>query len=159
MSASKTASQAYPLLIDALRLLPVHPLRERENLGVARHRALQDGTGELHGVPVPAADLEQLFMGEDAGAPRISPAGASFLLRLYKDGVLEVSPRRRDADGLELLEAFAQGRASILGRAFWLRPRTGKTRRVTPREIEVPASTPVVRPNDRVYRITTHRLT
>jgi hypothetical protein len=36
------------LLIDALRLLPVQPLEERDEWGQARVQAVREGWGEVH---------------------------------------------------------------------------------------------------------------
>ena len=74
------------LLIDALRLLPVHPLTERDELGQARYQALRQGSGEVHGTAVSLEDLQELFVQGDDGHPRISREGACVLLELYQEG-------------------------------------------------------------------------
>jgi hypothetical protein len=154
------SARAYPLLIDALRLLPVQPFREREELGFARHRALQAGFSELRGVSLPKTHLDELFLRDVPGAPRVSPSGAQVLLELFRRGALERIDRRVDG-GIELLEAYAQGRASILGPAYWKKPRArGSTHlsAATP-VVPPPALSRISWPHETRYRITAHRLT
>ena len=110
-------------MIDALRLLPVQPLKERDELGRARYAALRRGCGEGHANSVRLPDLEELFLEVDGSAPRISREGARLLLELYHEGVFETSLHRDAAADVDLLEAYAQGRASILGLSYWPRPR------------------------------------
>ena len=116
------ALDRFPLLIDALRLLPVAPRREREELGLARHRAQLHGIARLRGVRVAAKDLDELFVQEVPGAPRLSPSGAKLLLELFRQGALEHIDRKLDG-GIELLDAYAHGRASIVGPDYWNKPR------------------------------------
>ena len=131
----------YPLLVDALRLLPgVAPVRAREALGQARHWATRTGVGEVNGVPASVAQLEQMFLHGEGGGPRISQQGAAFLLKLFREGVFERQDMRKVQDGVELLTAYAEGRASIIGPGYWpKRKRSAGTRR-EPRV--VPATPP-----------------
>jgi hypothetical protein len=148
------------LLIDALGLLAAQPLRDRDALGQARHYAAREGTGEVHGVAVAKQDLEELFLQDRGPAPRISREGARVLLELFREGVLEVSPKKRANGGVELLEAYGQGRASIIGRGYWSKPRRAKTRAVCTRPPVENSTTKVVRgnPYERTYQVTAHRL-
>jgi hypothetical protein len=155
-----SSRRAYPLLTDVLRLLPVQPFREREELGLARHRAGQSDFGEVRGVRLPAAHLDELFVQDGSAAPRVSPSGARMLLELFRSGALERTDRSING-GIELLEAYAQGRASIVGLGYWKKPR--------PRKATVLASARPTSPvshtgfsgwlHEPRYRITTHRLT
>jgi hypothetical protein len=148
------------MLIDALRLLAVQPMRDRDELGQARHCAACEGVGDVHGVAVSHDDLEQLFIQDFDGAPRISREGARVLLELFREGVLEVSREKRAKGGFELLEAYAQGRASIIGPGYWAKPRRSKRNRLTARPtIERSVTRDVLStPYDRTYQVTMHRL-
>jgi hypothetical protein len=158
MSPAERNRSPYPLLIDALRLLPVHPGRERDELGQARYRATWDGSGEVHGVPVRLEDLEELFIQHGGGVPRASPDGARVLLELFRAGILEVSRDRTVEHGVELLEAYAQGSASIIGPGYWARrPRRKSQRAVAPPFRDGSTSAHVASYNP-AYRVTTHRL-
>ena len=149
-----------PLLIDALRLLPVHPLTERDELGQARYQALRQGSGEVHGTAVSLEDLQELFVQGDDGHPRISREGACVLLELYQEGVLEIARHKAVEGGVELLQAYAQGRASIIGPGYWPKPRRTRARKV----MALPSiERPTIRavrgtPNQRTYQVTMHRL-
>ena len=160
MDSSERKPYRCAMLIDALRLLAVQPLKERDELGQARHCAARDGWGEVHGVPVSHEDLEELFIQDGAGAPRTSREGARVLLELFREGVLEVSPKKRAKGGFELLEAYAQGRASIIGLKYWSKPRRAKRNRLTaPPTIERSVTRDVLgTPHDRTYQVTMHRL-
>jgi hypothetical protein len=158
--SEKSTPSPYPLLVDALRLLPgVRPVRERDELGQAKHRASMTGMGDVHGAPVSNAQLEQLFIyDERGGGPRVSPAGAAFLLRLFHEGVLERLDARTVDGGVDLLAAYAEGRASVIGPGFWpKRKRAPSVKRVAatpPRETW--HGTPALHPNR--YAVTIHRL-
>jgi hypothetical protein len=147
-------------LIDALRLLPVQPHKERDALGQARYEAIHSGRGDVHGVPVSGDELNQLFLDAAPGGPRVSKQGALLLLRLFREDVLEVVEERLQEACIDLLEAYAEGRASILGTNFWTRPRGRRKaavpllQRVVP-EPEPELLTPPYRP---AYRVTVHRL-
>jgi hypothetical protein len=160
MASDERKQHPYSLLIDALRLLPVQPMKARAELGEARHSAKHNGKGALHGVAVLLKDLDELFIEEEPGAPRISPKGAQLLLKLYRQGVLEVAEKRPDEDGAEILEAYAQGKASIVGAGFWTRPPRRKPQRAVASLFETDVS--IVRKfatlYERTYSITTHVL-
>ena len=158
-----------PLLVDALRLLPVQPLKERDAFGESWHLAKRTGSSEIHGVPVGMEELQHLFVQDDGTAPRISPDGATVLLRLYREGAFVHSDRKPAPGGIELLEAYAEGRASIVAYSYWAKPRrTGVTRRRPVEQPEVVTPTPTTSVHhstmfasrfERQYRVTTHRLT
>jgi hypothetical protein len=157
--SEKSTPNPYPLLVDALRLLPgIRPVRERDELGQAKHRASITGMGEVHGVPVSNAQLEQLFIYDERGGPRISPEGAAFLLRLFHEGVLERLDARAVNGGIELLSAYAEGRASVIGPGFWpKRKRAPSVKRIAaPPPRETWRGTPALHPNR--YAVTIHRL-
>jgi hypothetical protein len=148
------------MLIDALRLLAVQPVKERDELGQARYCAAREGVGTVHGVPVSNEDLEELFIQDSAGAPRISREGARVLLELFREGVLEASREKRAQGGFELLEAYAQGRASIIGLGYWSKPRRSRPNRVSaPPNVQRSVTRAVPgTPYDTTYRVTMHRL-
>jgi hypothetical protein len=160
MDSSERKPYRCTMLIDALRLLAVQPLKERDELGQARHCAAGEGWGEVHGVPVSHEDLEELFIQDGAGAPRISREGARVLLELFREGVLEVSREKRAKGGFELLEAYAQGRGSILGLGYWSQPRRSKRNRVSaPPNVQRSVTRAVLgTPYNKTYRVTMHRL-
>jgi len=152
------------LLLDALRLLPgIKPVREREELGVAKHQARLRGMGEVHGVPVPHDQLEQMFLHGETGSPRISPLGVRYLLRLYDEGVFEHEGNAGGTQGLELLAANAEERASILGPGYW--PKRKRSRR-SPKPAQLNRTVESWRIDNPLqsdqtitrYFITTHRL-
>lgn len=166
MAAPERHPYRCPLLLDVLRLLPVHPLRERDVLGLARFRARRAGWGVVHGVRLASGDLEELFLDQDGGHPRVSREGARLLLDLYQKGVLEASPTRDADGGVELLEAYADGRASIVSPAFLPRSGRRKSRSIAQRpphaapahskpDAPVQATRPGIDPS---YRMTVHRL-
>src|SRR4030095_13247554 len=79
---SAQSGGSFPLLVDALRLLPdVRPVCERHRLGEARHRALHapDGTTFINGVSVTLQEIEELFLRIEWGSPRVSQQGAALL--------------------------------------------------------------------------------
>ena len=149
-----------PLLVDALRLLPVAPRREREELGLARHRAQLHGIARVRGVRVAAKDLDELFVQEVPGAPRLSPSGAKVLLDLFRQGALERIDGKLDG-GIELLDAYAHGRASIVGPDYWKKPRRRRaTVLATPRPMpRVTSNVSFDSRQEPRYGITAHRLT
>jgi hypothetical protein len=92
---------------------------------------------------------------------RTSTALRAFpVLELFREGVLEVSREKRAKGGFELLEAYAQGRASIIGPGYWAKPRRSKRNRLTARPtIERSVTRDVLStPYDRTYQVTMHRL-
>jgi hypothetical protein len=160
MDSSERKPYRCTMLIDALRLLAVQPVKERDELGRARYCAVREGWGEVHGVAVSQEDLEELFIQDSAGAPRISREGARVLLELFREGVLEVSREKRAKGGFELLEAYAQGRASIIGPGYWPKPPRAKARAVYTRSPVQASITHNARgtPYQRTYQVTAHRL-
>ena len=68
MDSSERKPYRCTMLIDALRLLAVQPLKERNELGRARYCAAREGVGKVHGVPVSNEDLEELFIQDSAGS-------------------------------------------------------------------------------------------
>ena len=52
-------------------------------------------------VTVLLKELDELFIEQESGAPRVSPKGAGLLLKLYRNGVLEVAERRQVEVGLK----------------------------------------------------------
>ena len=158
MASNERKQHPYPLLVDALRLLPVAPMKTRAELGEARHSAKRHGEGAVHEVTVFLKELDELFIEEESGAPRVSPKGVQLLLKLYRQGVLEVAEKRRGEGGLEILEAYTQGRASIIGPGFWTKPPRRNPQRTLARPIEKHTSTVhgLVTPYTRTYLVTTH---
>src|SRR5262245_12617244 len=126
MQDSIDRSRCYPLLVDALRLLPdIRPVSERHQLGMAKHLASLSSsrTANVGGVTVTLAQLEQLFLYSERGGPRISPAGAKLLLHLFGEGAFEATECRKVEGGLEQLTQYSNGLASVLDYSFWRRAR------------------------------------
>jgi hypothetical protein len=115
------------LLADALRLLPVRPQKARYALGRAKHEATRLGSAEVHGVPVTLEELDELFLGDTAGAPRISREGALVLLKLFRAGAFVTCDERFVDGGVELLEAYGRGEASMICSWFWRKRRHWST--------------------------------
>jgi hypothetical protein len=170
MPVSQDAPYRRPLLIDVLRLLPVQPVRERDTLGVARYRALREGWGKVHGVRLSLEELNEVFVAEEGSQPRVSREGARLLLKLYEEGALERSPKRGSEAGIELLQAFVAGTASIVSPALLRtsgRRQARPARQPAPRPAAVlskpePAISQPSQPTrpapERAYRLNVHRL-
>jgi hypothetical protein len=161
MKVNHTPSLAYPLLVDALRLLPnIRPVCERHRLGEAKLCASlsRDPTASINGVSVTLIELEELFLGNGDRGPRISQAGAALLVRLFEQGAFDAGESRPVEGGLELLTQYSKGLATLLGSNFWPRARrqAGSHRRKD--EIRVPVTdTPIARVNH-WSNVTVHRL-
>ena len=119
---SGASSSPYPLLVDALRLLPgTRPVRERYELGEAKYRASlsPNRTADVNGVPVTLAQLEELFLYGERGGPRISQEGARFLLHLFRQGAFDSFGCRKVEGGLDLLVQYSEGLATVLDYTLW----------------------------------------
>jgi hypothetical protein len=117
MKVSHDRSNRYPLLVDALRLLPnIRPVCERRHLGEAKYRASlsPDRTASLNGVSVTLVELETLFLCNERGGPRVSQEGAALLLRLFGQGAFDCSHCRPVEGGLELLTQYSKDLATII---------------------------------------------
>jgi hypothetical protein len=127
MNTNQSRTDPYPLLVDALRLLPgIRPVYERHRLGEAKHCAAHapDRTAQVNGVSVTLPELEQLFVwGKHGGGPRVSPAGAALLIRLFEQEGFEVGEPRSVPGGLELLTQYAKGLATLVDTTISRRPR------------------------------------
>ena len=126
MKSSSGRSGPCASLLDALRLLPdVRPACERDRLGEAKYYASRsaDRTTSLNGVTVTLAELEELFRHNEGGSPRISREGAALLLRLFEQGAFDQPEVRVVDGGLELLEQYSKGLATLVESAFWRKPR------------------------------------
>jgi hypothetical protein len=107
----------YPLLVECLRLLPgVRPVCERYRLGEAKLRAARSSRlgADFNGVQLTLAELDELFIYDEFGGPRVSQEGAKLLLRLFDDGAFDRSAPRSVPGGLELLKDYSTGRASVI---------------------------------------------
>ena len=107
----------YPLLVDALRLLPgIQPVHELCRLGEARHRALisRDQVTAFDGLLLTLAQLEELFVYGEHGGPRVSPEGAKVLLHLFEENAFECANAYLVPGGLDLLRQYSNGEASII---------------------------------------------
>jgi hypothetical protein len=114
------AAEPYPLLINALRLLPdIRPVYERRRLGEAKHCAdhSADRTAWMNGVSVALVNLQELFVWSERG-PRVSPAGAALLIHLFEQKAFEPGERRLVPGGMELLTQYSRGLASLLEASF-----------------------------------------
>ena len=120
---SGTSPSQYPLLVDALRLLPgTRPVRERYKLGEAKFRASlsPSRTADVNGVPVTLVQLEELFLCGESDRPRVSQEGARLLLHLFDQGAFDSTGCRKVEGGLELLVQYSEGLATVL--AYTVRP-------------------------------------
>ena len=161
----KPIPSPYASLLDALRLLPnIRPACERDRLGEAKYHAScsPDHTASVNGVSVTLIELQELFLHtEGGGSPRISPAGAALLLRLFEQGAFDYPEHRQVEGGLELLTQYSKGLATLVETAFWRKAR--RPRSVEPAQIfeqrRVPAveATTVRRPAAG-FNVTIHRL-
>ena len=121
MKVSANHRCAYPYLVDALRLLPgIRPVCERHRLGEAKHRASlsPDRTTSVNGVPVTLAQLDELFLYNEHGGPRVSQEGAALLLELFGRGAFDSSDCREVMGGLELLTQYSKGLATVIDYRF-----------------------------------------
>ena len=112
----------YPLLSEALRLLPgVGTHQERGRLGEARYRASRSAhlTTDFNGVKLALAQLQELFVCDQHGRPRVSPVGASLLLELYDKGAFTSRDDRRGGGSLEVLAQYAKGLATVVELNHW----------------------------------------
>jgi len=126
MKINRTPPVAYPLLVDALRLLPdIRPVCERYRLGEAKLYASlsRDRTASINGVSVTLLELEELFLDNGGRGPCISQAGAALLVRLFEQGAFDAGDSRPVERGLELLSQYSKGLATLLGSNFWPRAR------------------------------------
>jgi len=131
----------YPVLLEALRLLPgVSPRHERDQLGEAKYHASRSPshTAVLNGVQVTLGQLEELFVYDQRGRPRVSPAGAAVLLHLFEEGAFAVNDRKVEGNP-EVLAQYAKGLATVI--AF--SPRRGAPRKARSESDNAPrAQTP-----------------
>jgi hypothetical protein len=161
MKVNRGYSACYPLLVDALRLLPnIRPVCERHRLGEAKHRASlsPDCTASFSGISLTLLELEELFLSIGGRGPRISEAGAALLLRLFEQGAFDATENRPVKGGLELLAQYSKGLVTLLGSNFWTRPRRPAVPRM---RIDAPsvsvADTSVTRVNHWA-NVTVHRM-
>src|SRR5512145_1171101 len=135
MDVSHDRCSPYPLLVNALRLLPgIRPVCERRQLGEAKHRASLSPrrSASVNGVPVTLAQLEELFLYNEHGGPRVSQEGAALLLQLFARGAFDSSDCRKVEGGLELLTQYSKGLATVIDYRF--RARVRRPRSLAPAE-------------------------
>ena len=122
MSPSDISTPCYPLLVEALRLLPgIRQRHERDRLGQAKYQAARSPSlsATFNGMTITLAELEELFVYDRQGRPRVSPAGATLLLRLFSEGAFcSVEDRNVEGDP-ELLAQYAKGLATVIDRNYW----------------------------------------
>jgi hypothetical protein len=147
---------SYALLTDALRLLPVHPSNERSVLGLARFHAAHAGSSEVRGQSLSLDELNELFI-EDVPGPRISHKGARLLLKLFYEGALEVLAENEDEIHIEVLEAYAAARASIVGSYHFRRRGEARPFGATALQFAPPRTSHFPLDSAR-YRVITHRI-
>jgi len=111
--------ELYLPLRHALRLLPnIRPVLAREQLGRARLQArrAQSRTARLAAIDVPLQALEEIFVQDGKGRPRVSPMGAALLLRLHAAGAFEPCDWRRGTSSPVELERYADSLPALLQR-------------------------------------------
>jgi hypothetical protein len=161
----KPGPSSYASLLDALRLLPnIRPACERDRLGEAKYHAScsPDHTASVNGVPVTLLELQELFLHTEAGgSPRISPAGAALLLRLFEQGAFDLPEHRQVEGGLELLAQYSKGLATLIETAFWRKARRPRSvepaQRLEQRRVPAVEVSTVRRPAGG-FNVTVHRL-
>jgi len=96
----------------------------RDELGTAMYRASRSPTktATVGPVAVTAAELAELFIADDALGPRVSPAGAALLLRLYAANAFELTDRGGGKQHPEDLQRYAAATPAEL--PVWLPTRT-----------------------------------
>jgi hypothetical protein len=163
MKSALGRSGPFASLLDALRLLPnVRPACERDRLGEAKYYASRspDHAASLNGVSVTLAELEELFRHSERGSPRISQEGAALLVRLFEQGAFDHPECREVEGGLELLEQYSKGLATLIESAFWRKPRRPRSVAPAPRfEHRAPATeVPIAHRPMGGFHVTVHRL-
>jgi hypothetical protein len=164
MKVSHDRCSPYPLLVNALRLLPgIRPVCERHRLGEAKHRASLSPrrSASVNGVPVTLVQLEELFLYNEHGGPRVSQEGAALLLQLFAEGAFDSSDCREVEGGLELLTQYSKGLATVIDYRFGarvLRPRSlapaERVKESKARAVKVSFARSPNRPNVTVHRLT-----
>jgi hypothetical protein len=87
----------------------------------------------MNGVWVTLLELEEVFVWSEAGGgPRVSPAGAALLVRLFEQNVFELGEPRSIPGGMELLNLYSKGLVTLLNASFSRKPRRS-TRRASSR--------------------------
>ena len=127
---SDISSAHYPSLFEALRLLPgIAPRQERDRLGKAKYQASHSTshTAEFSGVRLTLAQLQELFVYDQQGRPRVSRAGAALLLFLFEADAFASIDGRKVEGNTEVLGQYAKGLASVV--AFNNRPRAPRKMR------------------------------
>ena len=122
MLTTDTPSSQFPLLVEALRLLPgISPRQERDRLGEAKYLASHSPTliTDFNGVELTVTRLQELFVRDKQGRPRVSPEGATLLLHLYEERAFPSFGDRRVAGDLELLTQYSRGLATVIGPNYW----------------------------------------
>ena len=113
------SSAHYPSLFEALRLLPgIAPRLERDRLGKAKYQASRSlsHTVNFSGVQLTLAQLQELFVYDPQGRPRVSRAGAALLLLLFEAGAFASLDGRKVEGNIQLLQQYSKGLASVLAR-------------------------------------------
>jgi hypothetical protein len=118
-ATSRVEPQFYMPLRQALRLLPnIRPMLAREQLGQAlfQARRAQERSARLATINVTLQELEELFIQDAQGLPRVSPSGAALLLRLHARGVFEFCDKVRGTSAPAELERYAHALPVLLQR-------------------------------------------
>jgi len=111
--------ELYLPLRHALRLLPnIRQALAREQLGRARLQArrAQSRTARLAAIDVTLQALEEVFVQDSQGRPRVSPMGAALLLRLHAAGAFEPGDWRQGTSSPVELERYADSLPALLQR-------------------------------------------
>lgn len=111
--------ELYLPLRQALRLLPnIRQALAREQLGRARLQArrAQSRTARLAAIDVTLQALEEVFVQDGKGRPRVSPMGAALLLRLHAAGAFEPCDPRQGTPSAVELERYANSLPALLQR-------------------------------------------
>ena len=118
-ATSRVEPELYMPFRQAVRLLPnIRPMLAREQLGRAlfQARRAQDRTARVATINVTLRELEELFIQDARGLPRVSPMGAALLLRLHVAGAFEPCDRAQGTSAPAELERYAHSLPTLLQR-------------------------------------------
>jgi hypothetical protein len=129
-TVSDISSAHFPSLFEALRLLPgIAPRQERDRLGKAKYQAAHSPshTADFSGMQLTLVQLQELFVYDQQGPPRVSRAGAALLLILFEADAFALVDGRKVKGNTEVLGQYAKGLANVV--AFNNRPRVPRKTR------------------------------
>ena len=90
-------------------------------MGEAKYQAFRSAslTTDFNGVELALTQLQELFVCDQQGRPRVSPIGATLLLELYDKSAFTSRDDRRADGNLEVLAQYSKGLATVVERNHW----------------------------------------